>query len=67
MIITLILLGIICILFYIGYDYERKLYTWYWTKWWAKQSFYIMKAFVMYTIAGVKLVLRWVGLYKGDI
>lgn len=67
MIITLVLLSIICILFYIGYDYKRKLFTWYWTKWWAKQVFYVIKSFGIYVITGAKLVLRWVGLYKGDV
>lgn len=61
-----ILLGIIVILFYIGYDYKRKIYTGYWTVWWAKQVFYVIKTFFICVITGIKLVFRWLGLYKGE-
>lgn len=64
---VLVLLGIVFILFYIGLDYRLKLYTGYWTVWWAKQVFYVIKSFFVCIVTGCKIVLRWMRLYKGDI
>lgn len=62
-----ILLCIVGVLFYIGLDYRLKLFTGYWTVWWAKQVFYVIKTFFICVITGIKLVFRWLGLYKGEI
>ena len=62
-----ILLGIVGLLYYIGLDYRLKWFTIYWIGWWVCVPYLIIKHIIVVIITGFLVVLRSLGLYKGEI